>query len=64
MKSILFWSRFFALLLLVSLAQAQQAVPPLTAHVVDSTGTLNAQQARQLEDKLNAFEQSGDWRQR
>ena len=59
MKSILFWSRFFALLLLVSLAQAQQAVPPLTAHVVDSTGTLNAQQARQLEDKLNAFEQSG-----
>ena len=59
MKSILFWSRFFALLLLVSLAQAQQAVPPLTAHVVDGTGTLNAQQARQLEDKLNAFEQSG-----
>lgn len=47
------------LFLLLSLAQAQQAVPALSAHVVDSTGTLNAQQARQLEDKLSTFEQAG-----
>lgn len=47
------------LLLLASLAQAQQAVPALSAHVVDSTNTLSAQQVRQLEDKLSAFEQTG-----
>ena len=39
-------------------AQNVQPVPPLTAHVMDSTGTLNAQQQAALEAKLSAFEQS------
>lgn len=39
-------------------AQGVQPVPPLTAHVMDSTGTLNAQQQAALEAKLAAFEQS------
>ena len=46
------------LFLCLPLAQAQLAVPALTAHVVDTTGTLSAPQARQLEDKLTSFEQS------
>ena len=39
-------------------AQGVQAVPPLTAHVMDSTGTLNAAQQAALEAKLAAFEKS------
>jgi uncharacterized protein len=39
-------------------AQGVQAVPPLTAHVMDSTGTLNAAQQAALETKLTAFEKS------
>lgn len=35
-----------------------QPVPPLTAHVMDSTGTLTAGQKAALEAKLAAFEQS------
>jgi uncharacterized protein len=35
-----------------------QPVPPLTAHVMDSTGTLTAAQKAALEAKLTAFEQS------
>lgn len=35
-----------------------QAVPALTAHVMDSTGTLDAAQRGALEAKLTAFEQS------
>jgi uncharacterized protein len=35
-----------------------QAVPALTAHVMDSTGTLDAAQRDALEAKLTAFEQS------
>ena len=35
-----------------------QAVPALTAHVMDSTGTLDAAQREALEAKLAAFEQS------
>lgn len=48
------------LLLLLSQAQAQAqlAVPTLVAHVMDTTGTLNAVQVQQLEAKLTAFEQS------
>jgi uncharacterized protein len=46
------------LLLLLSQAQAQLAVPTLAAHVMDTTGTLNAVQVQQLEAKLTAFEQS------
>ncbi|SFU80643.1 uncharacterized protein SAMN05216350_105261 [Polaromonas sp. YR568] len=52
-----------ALLLAVCLpltawAQGVQAVPALTAHVMDSTGTLDAAQRSALEAKLTAFEQS------
>ena len=46
------------LTLALSLAQAQQAVPALTGHVVDNTGTLDGAQRQQLETKLTAFEQS------
>ena len=35
-----------------------QPVPPLTAHVMDATGTLTAAQKAALEAKLTAFEQS------
>jgi len=39
-------------------AQGVQPVPPLSAHVVDQTGTLDPVQVKGLEDKLMAFEQS------
>ncbi len=39
-------------------AQGVQAVPALTAHVMDSTGTLDATQRAALEAKLVAFEQA------
>lgn len=39
-------------------AQGVQPVPPLTAHVMDSTGTLSPQQQAALEAKLSAFEQA------
>lgn len=42
----------------LSAAQAQQAVPALTAHVVDTTGILAAAQREALEARLGAFEQS------
>ncbi|MBU1440620.1 MAG: TPM domain-containing protein [Gammaproteobacteria bacterium] len=55
----------FALMLLAPVlgvqrawAQDLQPVPPLEAHVVDQTGTLDAAQRQALEAKLNAFEQS------
>jgi uncharacterized protein len=35
---------------------AQQPVPPLTGHVVDTTGTLSAEALASLENKLAAFE--------
>lgn len=53
-----FWRIGLGLLLSMTLVQAQLAVPALSAHVMDSTATLNAQQVRQLEDKLTAFEQA------
>src|SRR6266852_5788305 len=37
-------------------ARAEVAVPPLKAHVTDLTGTLAAQQIRDLESRLAAFE--------
>jgi uncharacterized protein len=46
------------LLLALSCAQAQQAVPALTGHVVDTSTTLDAAQSQQLEVKLAAFERS------
>ena len=39
-------------------AQGVQPVPPLTAHVMDSTGTLSAAQREALEAKLAAFEKA------
>ena len=38
------------------LAQAQVAVPPLTGHVIDQTGTLTSEQKASLEQTLTAFE--------
>ena len=38
------------------LAGAQVAVPPLTGHVIDQTGTLSAEQKATLEQSLAAFE--------
>ncbi len=51
---------FLAALLLPLFAAAQslQPIPPLTAHVIDQTGTLDAIQIKGLEDKLMAFEQA------
>lgn len=49
---------FFALLLTLSPALAQLALPALSAHVIDTTGTLSAEQMQTLEGKLSAFEQS------
>ncbi len=39
-------------------AQAQQAVPALTAHVVDTAGTLSGAQREALEARLTTFEQA------
>jgi uncharacterized protein len=53
--------RVLALLLLFvanAFAQGVLPVPPLTAHVIDQTGTLDAIQLKGLEDKLTAFEQA------
>ena len=53
--------RVFALLVLFvasAFAQNVQPVPPLTAHVIDQTGTLDAIQAKGLEDKLAALEKA------
>lgn len=56
--------RLFAVLLLFALAlprlagaQALQAVPVLSARVIDQTATLSAPQRQALEEKLAAFEQ-------
>lgn len=46
--------------LITPVAQAADTVlpvPALTAHVIDTTGTLNSTQRRALEDKLSNFEQ-------
>ncbi len=39
-----------------ALSSAQVAVPPLTGHVIDQTGTLTAEQKAALEQTLTAFE--------
>lgn len=46
-----------ASLLIAGSAWAQVAVPPLRAHVTDTTGTLTATEAQALDSKLAAFEQ-------
>ncbi len=45
-------------LLFAGAAQAQLAVPALSGHVVDTTGTLTSAQREQLEAKLSTFEQA------
>lgn len=45
-----------ALIWLSSLAHAEVAVPPLSAHVTDLTSTLDAAQKQQLETRLTQFE--------
>jgi uncharacterized protein len=54
------WRLLLLWVLGLSLAHAQGVlpVPPLTAHVIDQTGTLDAVQVKGLEDKLMAFEQA------
>ena len=42
--------------IVASAAQDLQAVPPLSAHVTDLTGTLTAQEQGELEQKLAALE--------
>ena len=37
---------------------ALQVIPPLTAHVIDTTGTLSAAQRDALDTKLAAFEKA------
>ena len=56
-------SRWLGALLLLCLmglgaARAQQAVPALTGHVIDTSGTLTAAQRDALEARLSAFEQA------
>ncbi len=41
-----------------ALAQSVQAVPALSARVIDQTGTLSAEQLRAIESRLQAFEQA------
>jgi uncharacterized protein len=42
----------------LSLVQAQQALPPLTGHVVDRSASLDGEQLQQLENKLGDFERA------
>ena len=46
----------FGLFGLAALAQSLLAVPALTAHVIDTTATLNSTQQQSLEEKLATFE--------
>ena len=57
MRAISLRSAFLALALSWSCAGvAQVAVPALTGHVIDQTGTLSAEQSATLEQRLQAFE--------
>ncbi len=49
---------FVAVMAPAAWAQSVQPVPPLTAHVMDSTGTLDASQLSALDAKLTAFEKA------
>lgn len=54
------WPFTLLWMLATSVASAQSVlpVPPLTGHVIDGTGTLNADQRQSLETKLSSFEAS------
>lgn len=54
----LFAAFFIAVIGVYASAQALLPVPPLSARVVDTTGTLDAGQKKALESKLAAFEQA------
>ena len=54
------WVLFAGLLVVWGIALADVAVPALKARVTDLTGTLTAQQTRQLESQLAALEQRKD----
>ncbi|MEO5672031.1 MAG: TPM domain-containing protein [Ramlibacter sp.] len=56
MKRLLVW--LLAVLAWCAVAQGVQPVPALTAHVIDQTGTLDAIQAKGLDDKLLAYERT------
>ena len=54
------WLTALLLVLAAACVQAQdvQPVPPLSARVIDQTGTLDAAQRQTLEDRLAAYEPS------
>ena len=58
----LLWMAWLGVLALVCPAwvhaQDLQPIPALTAHVIDQTGTLTAEQSQTLESKLTQLEQS------
>lgn len=58
--TVLWLSGLLGLFMAVQTARAQDrvAIPTLTAHVIDTTGTLDASQKQALETKLTAFEAS------
>lgn len=58
--TVLWLSGLLGLFMAVQTARAQDlvAIPTLTAHVIDITGTLDASQKQALETKLTAFEAS------
>lgn len=58
LKGLLFKTLLAGLLLAMGSAQAQLAVPALSAHVIDTTATLEAAQLQSLDAKLSAFELS------
>src|SRR5512132_2715893 len=55
-KTLAYTFAFIALLFSAFFAVADVAVPPLKARVTDLTGTLSANEAAQLEERLAAFE--------
>ena len=51
------YAALYAVMVPAARAQDVQAIPALTAHVIDQTDTLNAAQRQALESKLTVFEQ-------
>lgn len=60
-SAVLWWLALLGLsglLAHTAMAQSVQAIPALSARVIDQTGTLRAEQLRALEARLQAFEQA------
>ena len=53
----LLYAALYAVMMPAAWSQDVQAIPALTAHVIDQTDTLNAAQRQALESKLTVFEQ-------